>query len=84
MFTLASDIALAANIDPSLLIPLIRETAAKASEMPAADAQTGPAVRNDRLTMEKHLRLLSDHPHLAAMYRAVSEGIYRKKYGKEL
>jgi predicted short-subunit dehydrogenase-like oxidoreductase (DUF2520 family) len=84
MFSLASEIALNANIDPSLLTPLIRETAAKAGEMSAADAQTGPAVRNDRRTIAKHLELLSGHPHLASMYRTVSEGIYRKKYGKEL
>src|SRR5688572_15151435 len=35
------------NLDFNLLLPLIRETAARLEEIPASASQTGPAIRND-------------------------------------
>ncbi len=42
-----------------ILHPLITETAAKIVSIPPAQAQTGPAIRKDQETIEKHLSLLS-------------------------
>jgi hypothetical protein len=46
-----------------------------------ADSQTGPAIRYDLNTIEKHMELLSFSPELKKMYKEISESImnyYRK------
>ncbi|GAB5419241.1 MAG: DUF2520 domain-containing protein [Crocinitomicaceae bacterium] len=43
------------NLDYQLLLPLLRETLQKLENQPAFDAQTGPAIRGDIKTIEKHL-----------------------------
>ncbi len=55
-----------------LLHPLIAETARKATEMSPFEAQTGPALRNDRKTLESHLALLRNHPQQAEIYALMS------------
>ncbi len=47
----------------TLLEPLIRETAAKIETISPYQAQTGPAKRNDKKTIEKHLKLLAESPY---------------------
>lgn len=63
------------GIDFKLLIPLIEETAAGLHEMPATEAQTGPAIRQDGATIEKHLQLLENHPQLKAVYSLMTRSI---------
>ena len=60
-----------------LLRPLILETAEKVQEYPPADAQTGPAVRNDEKTMDSHLEQLREKPALQEIYRLLSQGIIK-------
>ncbi|MEE4199059.1 MAG: Rossmann-like and DUF2520 domain-containing protein [Bacteroidales bacterium] len=64
------------QMDFNLLHPLINETAKKANEMTPLDAQTGPARRNDKKTLEMHLEMLKDNPDFEKIYRFVSESIY--------
>ena len=61
---------------PELLLPIIDETAKKVHTMPARQAQTGPALRNDRLVMEKHEQLLTERPDWLEIYRTVSRSIH--------
>lgn len=63
--------------DISLLEPLIRETFLKIAESGPSSAQTGPAVRGDRETMNKHLLLLKGHPEWEKMYTFISRDIER-------
>lgn len=42
---------------------------------PPARWQTGPAVRGDGPTIDRHLQLLADEPNLAAVYRALTTSI---------
>ena len=63
------------KLDFSLLIPLIKETANRLNEMPPSHAQTGPAVRNDQTTIDKHLHLLEQHPRLKEMYQLFTQSI---------
>lgn len=42
-----------------ILMPLIKETADKINYLSPELAQTGPALRNDMITIENHLKLLS-------------------------
>lgn len=46
------------NLSFDLLKPLILETAMKIQEIPPKEAQTGPAKRKDKKTIEKHMKLL--------------------------
>lgn len=59
----------------NLLQPLLRETIAKLDTLSPSQAQTGPAVRGDELTMNLHLKLLEKHPEWAEIYRLLSQGI---------
>ncbi len=58
------------------LLPLIKETASKVENLLPKNAQTGPAVRNDRNVIEKHESLISDEMQLK-MYRLLTESIYK-------
>ncbi len=64
------------GLDFSLLKPLIAETTRKVLESPSpAPLQTGPAVRGDRATVEKHLRLLADVPSVRYLYEMITKDI---------
>lgn len=73
-----------AGVDFSLLEPLIRETVNKAVESGPEESQTGPALRYDVNTIEKHLDLLSFSPELAKLYKEISGSImdYFKREGQ--
>ena len=58
------------------LKPLIIETFMKALEDGPENSQTGPAVRNDINTIEKHIELLSFDPELQKIYGELSRLIY--------
>lgn len=72
---IGQEIAQENQLPGTLLQPLLRETIAKLDDLPPALAQTGPAIRNDAPTMERHLAMLENHPHWAALYRQLSQGI---------
>ncbi|MDQ1296454.1 MAG: hypothetical protein QG611_432 [Bacteroidota bacterium] len=61
----------------NMLEPLIMETISKALEDGPEKSQTGPAVRNDRDTIEKHMDLLSFSPELQNVYREVTRSIIK-------
>lgn len=68
------------NLDFGVLKPLIAETAQKVLENSSPTAlQTGPAVREDSSTLERHLSLLADHPDLQQLYRAITDHIIKSK-----
>ena len=60
-----------------LLIPLIYETAEKIKSLPPAEAQTGPAKRNDQIIINAHIKMLQDQPDLQKIYRLMSESIFQ-------
>jgi len=62
-----------------LLRPLILETAQKVQGSLPADVQTGPAVREDEITMANHLKMLHDEPQLKKIYELLSQGIITNK-----
>ena len=67
------------NLSFRLLHPLILETAIKAIELNPYKAQTGPALRNDKLTINKHLQLLESHPELKNLYQLLTNCIQAKQ-----
>ncbi len=58
MNIIAKEILNSNNIDSNLLNPLINETANKLNHLSPLNAQTGPAIRKDQITIQKHLNLL--------------------------
>ena len=57
------------------LYPLIRETIDKALAMGPERSQTGPAARQDELTIKKQMHQLSSNPELQELYRQLSQSI---------
>ena len=55
-----------------ILLPVLRQTVEKVSQMTPAEAQTGPAVRGDLNVMRAQISTLSDD-RLKELYRLVSE-----------
>ncbi|WP_026777712.1 Rossmann-like and DUF2520 domain-containing protein [Polaribacter sp. Hel_I_88] len=58
LFKIGNDICNTNNIPFEILHPLIKETVLKIEELSPENAQTGPAVRNDKKTIKNHLNLL--------------------------
>lgn len=81
MVTIAQSILEEKGIDPGILDPLIRETFSKLSDLNAAGAQTGPALRGDADTMGKHLELLAGDPEWKKIYTFISADIRRRNEG---
>jgi predicted short-subunit dehydrogenase-like oxidoreductase (DUF2520 family) len=52
------------GLDFEILRPIILETATKVMLQSPALSQTGPAARNDKKVIDKHLSLLNNHPDL--------------------
>ena len=59
----------------ALLVPLMEETLRKHSLLGGNKAQTGPALRGDTNTMDRHLAMLDSHPAWQEIYRLLSDRI---------
>ncbi|HEV9035941.1 MAG TPA: DUF2520 domain-containing protein [Puia sp.] len=68
LYTLAADFCRQENIDFHLLLPLIRETARRVGSTDPRDVQTGPAIRGDGITLEKHRQSLSNYHNIKQLY----------------
>lgn len=75
MLTTGKDISSMAGYQFDVLKPLIQETINKAIEIGPENSQTGPAIRYDFNTIEKHLNLLSFSPELKNMYDMITKSI---------
>jgi len=69
------------RLDFKTLIPLIEETNVRAKEVSPFLTQTGPAIRDDIYTLNRHLQALTAHPDLKYIYLKLSESII-KFHGK--
>lgn len=59
LYTIGEDICRENSIPFEILQPLISETAAKIQVSSPGNVQTGPAIRNDRSTIDAHLDLIT-------------------------
>lgn len=74
MYHIAESIANNDGLDFELLKPLIQETAQKIKQQSPKKVQTGPAIRKDEATMQRHLEMLNDDGY-RELYRLISESI---------
>lgn len=58
-----------------VLQPIIEQTFSRIKTVLPSESQTGPAIRRDEVTMEKHLSLLESHPLWQQIYREMSASI---------
>jgi predicted short-subunit dehydrogenase-like oxidoreductase (DUF2520 family) len=79
LYDLAEDYCKKEGIDFTQLLPLIDETSQRIKKMSPHNAQTGPAVRHDKETLQKHLEILKDHPVLKNIYVLLTESIQQMK-----
>ena len=82
LYRIAHEITEGTSVDFNILKPLIAETAKKIETLSPYLAQTGPAKRNDKKTIKKHLSLLEDDMH-EAIYKLLTKAI-QKTHGKKL
>ncbi len=75
LYTLAYDYCTKQQVPFSALVPLIKEVADRTELYKPCDMQTGPAVRGDSITIEKHLQLLSQYPTQQQVYAQLTEAI---------
>jgi predicted short-subunit dehydrogenase-like oxidoreductase (DUF2520 family) len=63
------------NLNFNVLYPLIEETVKRVKSVTPALVQTGPAIRGDIETVNKHLQILSAHPAISGIYKLLTESI---------
>lgn len=78
LYTKSKEISDKQNIPFSYFLPLIDETTKKIHFIDPKDAQTGPAIRNDKKTVKLHELLIHDEEALK-IYKTINQSI-RKMY----
>ncbi len=82
LYQIGNEILKEEDLPFDLLKPLISETASKIESLSPENAQTGPAIRNDVKTIEKHLHLLGESPY-SELYKLFTDEL-KQQYGKKL
>ena len=80
LYRIAHEISDIKSIDFNILKPLISETANKVQHVSPYLAQTGPAIRNDKKTINRHLKALEKDIH-KDIYKLLTKSI-KETHGK--
>jgi hypothetical protein len=75
---LSEDLLHREQIPFELILPLIEHTTQKLHQTPPHQNQTGPAIRHDEKTMQKHLMLLQKDKQMSTIYKLLSNSIQKK------
>ena len=75
LYALAFEYCNKEGADFKLLLPLIEETAMRLRNHVPNEMRTGPAIRKDIKTLEKHLRLLAAYPKIYHIYLKITDSI---------
>jgi predicted short-subunit dehydrogenase-like oxidoreductase (DUF2520 family) len=81
LYALAELFSEKVGIDFKALFPLIDETTLRAKSISPFLTQTGPAIRDDIYTLNRHLQALASNPDLKYVYLKLTESII-KHHGK--
>ncbi|MBQ4821312.1 DUF2520 domain-containing protein [Aquimarina sp. MMG016] len=82
LFSVGNDICEEHKVPFEILHPLIQETAKKITNINPDQAQTGPAIRNDITTIDRHLHILNNTQQ-KELYQTLTKAI-QSKHGKKL
>lgn len=83
LYRVAHEITESEGAEFDMLKPLILETAKKVQDLSPYVAQTGPAKRNDKKTLNKHAKLLTN-PHHKDIYDLLTKSIQHTHGRKKL
>jgi predicted short-subunit dehydrogenase-like oxidoreductase (DUF2520 family) len=75
LYNIAEQWCIKNNLDFNLLLPLIEQTTTRLKTQSPSQLQTGPAIRGDKATIEKHLALIKDDAYLTELYTLLTKGI---------
>jgi predicted short-subunit dehydrogenase-like oxidoreductase (DUF2520 family) len=75
MMSISDKIMNNAQLDFSLLHPLVLETIEKALKQSPRSVQTGPAKRGDLETLDKHMEMLQSDEAIKEIYKLISQNI---------
>lgn len=78
MYNIGNQICKEHNVPFEVLQPLIIETAHKITSLKPEEAQTGPALRNDTKTINKHLEFL-EYSNYQELYKLLTQSIQNVK-----
>jgi predicted short-subunit dehydrogenase-like oxidoreductase (DUF2520 family) len=79
MFTLSQTLLEKHGLDFEILKPLILRSVENLKQYSPSQLQTGPAVRKDKLTIDKHLELLTGEAELQKLYKEITDSIIRSR-----
>ncbi len=79
LYTLTAEYCNREGVDFNMLQPIIEETALRLNAQLPGDVQTGPAIRGDRSTLERHMLALSNHPELKIIYQTFTESLLKSR-----
>ena len=79
LYAVADEVLGDLGLELKVLEPLMKETMEKALTHPPKEVQTGPAIRGDEQTMQRHLNLLEQKPELHKLYKMLSDSIQNQK-----
>ena len=75
IFALSEKYCESENIYFPNFFPLMNELIRKVEKFGAIRSQTGPAIRRDEITIQKHLQILSSHPEMKRLYGILTDSI---------
>jgi predicted short-subunit dehydrogenase-like oxidoreductase (DUF2520 family) len=78
LFSVSQELLLEKGIDFRILEPIIKQTAMNASSGDISKLQTGPAIRKDMRTIQKHIEMLSAHPEFKEIYALITKTIIQR------
>lgn len=83
LFAIAENLCKEAGVPFSLFLPLAKETVGNITKQSPALTQTGPASRNDKRILNKHLALLKSHPTYKEIYELLTKSIIQANSGRK-
>ena len=78
MLVQAQQLCIKHNLQWEILQPLIERTFTQAKEKNLAQLQTGPAIRNDKKTIQSHLAIIKDDPTASSLYKLLTKSIQER------
>lgn len=75
LFSVAAEICKENDLPFDFLYPIIFQTVRQIENASPLESQTGPAIRHDEQTIQKHKQLLQAHPQWAKLYEAMTQSI---------
>jgi predicted short-subunit dehydrogenase-like oxidoreductase (DUF2520 family) len=90
LFTIAEALCKEAGVSINVILPIAKETVENLKDGAPSKSQTGPASRNDKRIINKHLSLLSHrtligktHPMYKEVYEVLTKSIVQAHRGKQ-